>query len=140
MSKKDFIMKTYGLNEILSQTAEECTELAQACLKMRRVLKGTSDCDETAVQVNILQEMGDVMNCIDVLTSHEMFPKQYAFEFASAKMDRWISHAAEQKKADEEVAKEKKKREMCMGCVLIARCRSDSQFDPPFFARCKEKK
>lgn len=140
MNTKENILSAYGLEEILCQMAEECNELAKECLKMRRVLQGTTDCEKAVVQANILEEMGDVINCIDVLTAHGDFPMQSVYDFAAAKMSRWTAHAADKQKAKKEDEAEKRKREMCMGCVLIARCRSDSQFDPPFFARCKEKK
>lgn len=136
MTKKE-IMDVFGLEEILCQTVEECNELSQACLKMRRVLHGTTDCSEADVRLNIMEEMGDVRNCIEVLTTNSLFPIEYVDSIAGTKLDRWRKNAEKHKKENDDLELEKRKMEMCLGCPMIVRCKVDLQFEPPFFARCK---
>lgn len=58
------------MDEIFCQCAEECAELAQACLKMRRVLHGTTTADKNKVQQDICEEIGDTVNCIELILAN----------------------------------------------------------------------
>lgn len=85
--------------EILCQCAEECAELAQACLKMRRVLRGTTPVSaETAAQ-NIVEETGDVLNCIDVMVDRKMVIIDNAQR--REKLKRWAERIKEWKEKEE---------------------------------------
>lgn len=97
MTVEKKILETYGLEEILCQTAEECAELGKECLKLRRVLRGTTDCDKDVVITNILEEVADVLNCIDVLTASEDIPYHATLQIGQDKMERWERHAKEHK-------------------------------------------
>ena len=72
--------------EILAQLAEEASELAQAALKLRRVLDKTNPtpvAHEEAMS-NLIEEYGDVVCCmreLDVMYDVSMLIK---------KKDRWI--------------------------------------------------
>ena len=67
-----------GIKEILPETeilallAEEAAELAQAALKLRRVLDGTNPTPVTegAARNDLVEEYGDVLNCAD-----QLFPR-----------------------------------------------------------------
>ena len=61
------IAKQLGPEEILCQCAEECSELAQAVLKMRRVLVGTTPLTQSEARVLINEEVADVLNCVEAL-------------------------------------------------------------------------
>lgn len=67
MEIKDILPET----EILAQLAEEAAELAQAALKLRRVLDGTNPTPVTegAARNDLVEEYGDVLNCADQLFS-----------------------------------------------------------------------
>lgn len=72
--------------EILAQLAEEAAELAQAALKMRRVIDGQNP---TPVRFgdaydNLVEEYSDVVNCM-----HEL-GVSYSIDIISEKKDRWI--------------------------------------------------
>ena len=58
-------------SEILAQMAEEAAELAQAALKLRRVLDGTNPTPMTegAARNSLVEEYGDVLNCGDQIFS-----------------------------------------------------------------------
>ena len=63
MEIKDILPET----EILAQLAEEAAELAQAALKLRRVLDGTNPIPvtETEARRNLVEECADVLNCLN---------------------------------------------------------------------------
>ena len=82
------IVDRIGLPALLEQTAEECTELAHACLKEARRLRGgnPTPCMEEECKVAIMEEMADVALCIDMLDDSD-----YTLDpiIAKAKLDRW---------------------------------------------------
>lgn len=61
------IAKQLGPEEILCQCAEECSELAQAVLKMRRALVGTTPLTQSEARALINEEAADVLNCVESL-------------------------------------------------------------------------
>ena len=85
--------------EILCQCAEECAELAQACLKMRRVIKGTTPVTAETAAKNIAEETGDVLNCIDVMEKNHMVTIDY--EQRREKLKRWAERMKEWKAKEE---------------------------------------
>lgn len=68
-------------------------------MKLRRVLRGTTDADKTLVIKNILEEVADVLNCLDVLTSGEEIPYHETLKIGQEKMERWQKHAEEYRRA-----------------------------------------
>ena len=50
-----------GKEEILCQLSEECSELIQACLKYRRIMKGLTPKTEDEVKGNLFEELADVL-------------------------------------------------------------------------------
>lgn len=95
------------VEEILCQCAEECTELAQACLKMRRVLNGTTVVTIDRAAKNISEEIGDVLNCIDVIREvmlfepdvHQRADRMFAW---ADRISKWIEREAPQAPAKSE--------------------------------------
>ena len=59
LSEFEMVMMT-GEEYMLRQLAEECTELAQACLKKVRAGKGETPMSEKEATDNMLEEMADV--------------------------------------------------------------------------------
>lgn len=61
-----------GEPAMLEQTAEECTELAQACLKYARYLRGENKVHKPihAIRANFHEELADVSICVDEMISH----------------------------------------------------------------------
>ena len=71
--------------EVLAQLAEEAAELAQAALKLRRVLDGTNPTplSESEARAALAEERTDVSLCVDLLqieVDKELYRKKY---------DRW---------------------------------------------------
>lgn len=89
---EDFSMKPIvdriGLPATLEQTAEECAELAHACLKEARRLRGENPtpCTAEECKKSIEEEMADVALCLDLLDDSD-----YTLDpiIAKAKLDRW---------------------------------------------------
>lgn len=61
---------------MLEQTAEECSELAQACLKLARILRNENPAYITKSQAmgNLTEEMADVMVCCGELLASLVDP------------------------------------------------------------------
>ena len=82
------IVDRIGLPALLEQTAEECTELAHACLKEARRLRGENPtpCTEEECKVAIMEETADVLLCLGLLDD-----AGYTLSFATEKkkLDRW---------------------------------------------------
>ena len=70
---EDFSMKPIvdriGLPATLEQTAEECAELAHACLKEARRLRGENPTPKTKIEcwMAIIEEMADIKICLNML-------------------------------------------------------------------------
>lgn len=82
------IVDRIGLPALLEQTAEECAELAHACLKEARRLRGENPtpCTAEECKAAIMEEMADVALCLDMLDNSD-----YVLDpiIAKAKLDRW---------------------------------------------------
>ena len=60
------IVEKIGVPALLEQTAEECCELAQACLKMARKLRDENPTPKSVEDIrdNLVEEMADVEVCL----------------------------------------------------------------------------
>ena len=56
------VLKKYGYEYLLIKLAEECSELAQACMKLLGVWKKASSMREEEAVEHIMEEMADVRN------------------------------------------------------------------------------
>ena len=82
------IVDRIGLPALLEQTAEECAELAHACLKEARRLRGENPTPCTAEECygKIVAEEADVQNCMRRLVEAGYM---WTREDMEDKMDRW---------------------------------------------------
>lgn len=64
-----------GTPAMLEQTAEECVELAHACLKLSRKLRNENPTksSEADIMNNLHEELADVLLCIEELESVDNF-------------------------------------------------------------------
>lgn len=106
MSKKvsDILPKT----EILAQLAEEASELAQAALKLRRALDGTSPTPVGANEAtaNLFEELADIQVCINAF--FEQYDDEYLDDVIATingmgikKYGRWLSRLEAKEQSDE---------------------------------------
>jgi hypothetical protein len=85
------IIDIIGTPAMLEQLAEECTELAQACLKYARKLRAENP---TPVSIdecrrNVLIEYADVDVCITELTSRPWWSDDFVSDIEDYKLNRW---------------------------------------------------
>lgn len=85
------IAEHIGVEALLEQTAEECTEMAHACLKMARKLR-----DENPTPVSIescleklTEETADVMLCINTLIESGVLSDDEIDSVIERKQVRW---------------------------------------------------
>ena len=76
---------------LLEHVAEECVELAQACLKLARYLRGENPTGmaEDALVERLLEEIGDVLNMLNVLKDKGVWSNKRIAGYMAEKMDRW---------------------------------------------------
>lgn len=83
------IAEQLGAEEILCQCAEERSELAQAVLKMRRVLVGTTPLTQSEARVLINEEVADVLNCVESLEAISFVDRAHVSRIQAEKLERW---------------------------------------------------
>lgn len=90
MNINDYLPET----EILAQLAEEASELAQAALKLRRVLDGTNPTPKGEAECRevLQEEIADVLVCLAELPDDAGERLAY---WADAKRKRWLKRLEE---------------------------------------------
>lgn len=79
---------------ILEQCAEECAELAQACLKLARKLRDENPTPKSKEKLieGLMEELADATVCIDVMTEAGIFDDDSynaIFDLIESKHIRW---------------------------------------------------
>ena len=77
-------------DELLTQLAEECAELSQAALKLRRALTGINPTPVTAeeARANLVEEIADILNVSDLLL--EIDDVDEIYDIVQRKRERWL--------------------------------------------------
>lgn len=71
--KSDFeVIRSLGEPALLEQLAEECSELAQAALKLARLERGENPTPKAKIdcEAALMEEIADVHLCLGVISSH----------------------------------------------------------------------
>lgn len=86
-----------GEPAMLEQTAEECTELAQACLKYARYLRGENKVHKPihTIRANFHEELADVSICVDEMISHHFVDVEKVSACEKFKRERMRKRLAE---------------------------------------------
>lgn len=79
--------------DILCQTAEECAELCQAILKIRRVWMNTTPVTEIKALESVNEEMADVLVCMDALIEIGVIDENEVQRVREKKSKRWKERA-----------------------------------------------
>ena len=76
--------------ELLAQLAEECAELSQAALKLRRALTGINPTPVTAEEArkNLVEEAADVYNVLGLLL--DAADNAEIYSIIRRKKERWL--------------------------------------------------
>ena len=90
MTFKEILEQT-GEAAVLEQTAEECTELAHACLKMARKLRAENPTPAAEAEIceRIHEELADLMTCVDVMINIPWIDTKKVKEIQIRKARRW---------------------------------------------------
>ena len=90
------IVEKIGMPAALGQLAEEAAELAQAALKMQRILMGTNPTPVTPEEAksNLIEEAVDVDLCLTVL-GYEDPDIHYSRDLYEEKRERWEKRITE---------------------------------------------
>lgn len=83
------IAEQLGAEKILCQCAEECSELAQAVLKMRRALVGATPLTQSEARALINEEVADVLNCVEALEAISFVDRGQVARIQAGKLERW---------------------------------------------------
>jgi len=77
-------------DELLAQLAEECAELSQAALKLRRALTGINPTPVTAEEArkNLVEEAADVYNVLGLLL--DAADNAEIYSIIRRKKERWL--------------------------------------------------
>jgi NTP pyrophosphatase (non-canonical NTP hydrolase) len=77
-------------DELLAQLAEECAELSQAALKLRRALTGINPTPVTADEArkNLVEETADVYNVLGLLL--DAVENAEIYDIIRRKKARWV--------------------------------------------------
>ena len=87
------IIDLVGEPAVLENLAEECTELAQAALKLARIERGenpTPKSKNECVQA-VMSEYADVLACITILKELKWWNSQALFNMKIQKLERWMN-------------------------------------------------
>lgn len=90
MNLDEKIKQRLPQDELLAQLAEECSELSQAALKLRRALTGINPTPVTADKArrNLVEEAADVYNVLGLLLDAEDNAEIY--DIIRRKKVRWV--------------------------------------------------
>lgn len=86
-----FIIDEIGQPALLEQLAEECSELAQASLKLSRYLRGENPPEKSRMTLvsHLLEEIADVDNILVLVARTEMYDAARVLRIRENKMARW---------------------------------------------------
>lgn len=86
------LIERIGAPAMLEQTAEEATELAFACLKLARTIRGENKVHGRSYEqlvANLMEEMADISVCFEELyDGAEFCDSKIVFDIISEKQDR----------------------------------------------------
>ena len=93
----ELIRSKLSQEELLCQLAEECAELSQAALKLRRVYGGKNPTPVKRAEAyhSILEEIADVALCVEVLELNTLQAVAEIQKTINIKKNRWAARLLE---------------------------------------------
>lgn len=84
------LQEVIGTPAMLEQTAEECVELAHACMKLARYLRGENKVYKIKEEIysNLSEEIADVYICIDELLEASIISQESIDSNIMTKLER----------------------------------------------------
>lgn len=89
---QEYIKRKIPKAALYEQLAEECAELAQACIKMSRYIREENPTDKSHSDIyySLIEEFNDVALCAE-LVELEIYPQRQ-----EEKLERWVSRIKKQ--------------------------------------------
>lgn len=87
------ILAKLGIASVLEQLAEEAAEVAQAALKMARIIRGENPTPKTHMEARaaLEEELADFRVCVEVMDrSDVIFDMEIIKNLSEVKMKRWL--------------------------------------------------
>lgn len=102
------ILDYIGLPALLEQQAEECSELAQASLKLARYIRGENMPAKTLMELtgNLLEEIADLDNILTLVAQTDLYDGPRIARIRENKMARWAQRIEAGRQQAEEGEKE----------------------------------
>lgn len=97
MESSSHLLEYIGTPAMLEQTAEECSELAQACLKLARKYRGENPTPKTMEDVldNFHEEIADVLICLYELSDGDFYSETIVETWLNKKKERMKKRLSE---------------------------------------------
>lgn len=97
------VIKEIGMPAMLEQCAEECTELAHACLKLSRKMRDENPTPKTEQECtnDLAEEMGDVMLCMRIILDSDELISWDAVESWYLQKDSRMKKRLAERKAEQ---------------------------------------
>ena len=74
--------------QLMAITAEECAELAQVCMKIMRKYDSLDKATDDKYIKLLLEEAGDVLCMLELMSEHGLFDWQQAYDRADVKREK----------------------------------------------------
>lgn len=87
------ILEKLGRAAVLEQLAEEAAEVAQAALKMARIIRGENPTPKTHMEAraDLEEELADFRVCVEVLDRSDLiFDMEIIKKLSEVKTKRWL--------------------------------------------------
>lgn len=93
----EYVKRVLPCEVRFTQLAEEATELAQAALKMYRILDGRNPTPVTPEEgmANLYEEISDVLGALRALDLTGIEPAKAYAEISTNKFERWVGRLKE---------------------------------------------
>lgn len=93
------IVSDIGIPATLEQTAEECLELAHACMKLARKIRNENPTPKPLndILAEVNEETADVINCINIMSGIELTDDNLIDLEMRDKMARWATRIEKMK-------------------------------------------
>ena len=84
------VIEKIGMPAMLELCAEECTELAHACLKLSRKMRDENPTPKSEEECTdaLVEEIGDVLLCIDIIANSDLVSHESIESWRMWKADR----------------------------------------------------
>ena len=77
-----------NFQQLMAITAEECGELTQVCMKLLRKYDSVDNAAKDKYTKMLLEEAGDVLCMLELLSEHGLFTWQQAYDRADVKREK----------------------------------------------------